>query len=199
MARASADPALRERGRALEARRVGSAMVSLSLDHHEMTLVLGAEVIVGRVGAIAIASAAVSRQHLLVARRGDDVVVRDLGSRNGTLVRGMALGGEALVGEGIDLLLGNEVPVVVRPAPELAGAVALEIGGTRYLAPLGPARLAVGAWRLERGADGWVELATDDGPPAFAGGMRLAARVTLLHGDAIGSERGGVAVLRMGG
>jgi hypothetical protein len=198
MARASNDPALRERSRAVEARRIASALVSLSIYDQDILLVLGVEVIVGRVGVVAIASAAVSRQHLLVARRGNDVVVRDLGSRNGTLVRGMALGGEALVGDGIDLLLGNEVPLVVRPAPELAGAVALGIGGTRYLAPLGPAHLAVGAWRLERGADGWVELVTDDDPPAFAGGMRLDARVTLLRGDAIGRERGGVPVLRMG-
>jgi hypothetical protein len=172
-------------------------LVNLSLSGECVKLVLGDEVIVGRTGAIAIASAAVSRQHLLVARRGTDVVVRDLGSRNGTRLRGVALGGEATVDDGIDLLLGNEVPLVVRPAPELPGAVALGIGGTRYLAPLGPARLPVGRWRLERGPDGWVELATDDDPPAFAGAMRLAARVTLLRGDAIACERGGLPVLRV--
>jgi hypothetical protein len=127
------------------------------------------------------------------------VVVRDLGSRNGTLLRGLALAGEATVGDAIELRLGKEVPLAVRPAPELAGWVALEIAGARYLAPLGPARLGVGAWRLERGADGWVELVTDDEPPAFAGALRLASRVTLLRGDAIAEERGGPAVLRVEG
>jgi hypothetical protein len=161
--------------------------------------VLGTEVIVGRVAAIAVASAALSRQHLTIARRGDDVVVRDLGSRNGTLLRGLALVGEAVVGDAIEVRLGKEVPLVVRPSTELPGAVALEIAGARYVAPLGPARLGVGAWRLERGEDGWLELATDDDPPAFAGTLRLAPRVTLLRGDAMSQERGGLAVLRVEG
>jgi len=199
MALASGDDAVRERGRGVEARRVAGEVVAVSLAGRQITMVLGAEVIVGRVAAIAVASAALSRQHLVVARRGGDVVVRDLGSRNGTLLRGLELAGEAVVGEGIELRLGKEVPLVVRPSTELAGAASLEIAGARYIAPLGDARLGVGAWRLERAPDGWVELATDDDPPAFAGALRLAPRVTLLRGDAISRERGGPAVLRVEG
>ena len=91
-----------------------------------------------------------------------------------------------------------EVSVAIRYHASLnPGAVALEIGGARYVAPLGPANLGVGAWRLERGPDGWVELRTDDDPPAFAGMLHLASRVTLLRGDVIARERGGAAVLRM--
>jgi hypothetical protein len=161
--------------------------------------VLGTEVVVGRVAAISVASAALSRQHLTIARRGNDVVVRDLGSRNGTLLRGLTLVGEAIVGDAIEVRLGKEVPLVVRPSTELPGAVALEIAGARYVAPLGPARLGIGAWLLERGTDGWVELRTDDDPPAFAGALRLAPRVTLLRGDAMSQERGGLAVLRVEG
>jgi hypothetical protein len=199
MALASGDEAVRERGRGVEARRIAGEVVAVSLAGRQITMVLGAEVIVGRVAAIAVASAALSRQHLAVARRGNDVVVRDLGSRNGTLLRGLALAGEAVVGEGIELRLGKEVPLVVRPSTELPGAVSLEIAGARYVAPLGDARLGVGAWRLERAPDGWAELATDDDPPAFAGALRLAPRVTLLRGDAISRERGGPAVLRVEG
>jgi hypothetical protein len=139
----------------------------------------------------------VSRQHLTIARRGEDVVVRDLGTRNGTLLRGLALAGEVRVGEGLELRLGKEVPLVVRPTDELPGAVALELAGARYVAPLGPARLGVGAWRLERGVDGWIELATDDDPPAFAGALRLAARVTLISGDRVARERGGEPVFEV--
>jgi len=197
MALTSGDDAVRERGRGVEARRVAGDLVTVSLGGREMRIVLGTEVIVGRVAAIAVASAALSRQHLTIARRGDDVVVRDLGSRNGTLLRGLALVGEAVVGDAIEVRLGKEVPLVVRPSTELPGAVALEIAGARYVAPLGPARLGVGAWRLERGEDGWLELATDDDPPAFAGTLRLAPRVTLLRGDAMSQERGGLAVLRV--
>ena len=199
MALASGDEAVRERGRGVEARRVSGEVVSVSLGGREMRVVLGTEVVVGRVAAIAVASAALSRQHLCIARRGSDVVVRDLGSRNGTLLRGLTLVGEATVGDAIEVRLGKEVPLVVRPSTELPGAVSLEIAGARYLAPLGPARLGVGAWRLERGPDGWVELVTDDDPPAFAGALRLATRVTLLRGDAMSEERGGPAVLRVEG
>jgi hypothetical protein len=186
----------------------------------ELTLALGDEIVVGRSpepggaransrgaeqttqtrvreGRIAIASAAVSRRHLAIARRGADVVVRDLGSRNGTTLRGMILAGEGevTVGERLELRLGREVPMVVSvvsPAPEgeVPGAVSIEIGGSRYLAPLGPASLGIGRWRLDRGEDDWVELSTDDAPPAFAAGLRLAPCITLLVGDAIAAERG---------
>jgi hypothetical protein len=199
LAKGSDDEAARERGRGLEERRVAGDVVAVRIDGHELTLVLGDEVIVGRVAAVAVASAAVSRQHVAVARRGDQVVVRDLGSRNGTLLRGLALAGEAVVGDAIEVRLGKEVPLVVRPSHELPGAVVLEVGGARYVAPLGPALLGIGAWRLERGADGWVELVTDDAPAAFAGVLQLAPRVTLVAGDAIARERGGAPVLGVGG
>lgn len=198
LASGSSDPAVRERGRGLEMRRVGGEVVRVNLEGRAMTLVLGTEVVIGRVGAIAVASAAVSRQHVAIARRGDDVVVRDLGSRNGTLLRGLALVGEAVVADAIEVRLGKEVPLLVRRATELPGAVVLEVGGMRYIAPLGPARLGVGAWRLERADDGWVELLTGDNPPAFAGAIQLAQTVTLLSGDAIARERGGAPILRLG-
>jgi hypothetical protein len=195
LARTATDASVRERGLGVEARRVAGGVVRVAVNDHAMQIVLGEEVVVGRVGALAIASSAVSRQHVAVGRRGADFVVRDLGSRNGTQLRGLAVAGEVIVGDGIELRLGREVPLVVRPASDIAGAVAIELGGTRYLAPLGPARLGVGGWRLERGSDGWVELATDDDPPAFQGALQLASRVTLLAGDAIARERGGAPVL----
>lgn len=198
LARGADDEGVKERGRSVEAARVSGDAVRVELMGRALTIVLGSEVLVGRVGAVSVMSAAVSRQHVAVARRGDDVVVRDLGSRNGTLLRGLMLTGEAVVGDGIEVRLGREVPLLVKPATELPGTVAIEVGGARYIASLGPARLGVGAWQLERGDDGWVELVTGDDPPAFAGRIQLAQRVTLLSGDAIARERGGVPVLRVG-
>lgn len=195
LARASTEELVREQGRRIEDRRVGGEVVSVTLQGRAVRLVLGAEIIVGRTATLSVASAAVSRQHVVVTRRGDDVVVRELGSRNGTLLRGLALAGEATVADGIELRLGKEVPLVVRPATELPGAIAIELAGRRYVAPLGPARLGVGAWRLERANDGWVELVTDDDPRAFAGAMQLGPRVTLLRGDAIATERQGPPLL----
>jgi hypothetical protein len=197
LARAATDEAVRERGRGVEARRLAGALVGITLHERSMRLVLGDEIVVGRTATISITSAAVSRHHVSVLRRGGDVVVRDLGSRNGTLLRGHALAGEAVVGDGIELRLGREVPLVVRPAAELASAVSVEVCGERYVAPLGPARLGVGAWRLEQASDGWVELVTDDDPAAFAAGLQLAPRVTLMGGDAIARERSGAPILRV--
>jgi hypothetical protein len=195
LARTSTDDAIRERGKGIESRRVSGDIVAVVLRGQRLLLVLGQEVVVGRTATLSVASAAVSREHVAIARRGQDVVVRDLGSRNGTLLRGLALAGEANVADGIELRLGKEVPLAVRPAVELPGAVSIEIAGARYLAPLGPARLGIGAWRLERGSDGWIELATDDQPPAFAGALQLASRVTLLAGDALGTDRQAAPVL----
>ena len=49
---------------------------------------------VSREGAIHVSSNAVSRQHLRIYREGDDVLVRDLSTRNGTQMRGINLAGE---------------------------------------------------------------------------------------------------------
>lgn len=196
-ARASTDAALRERVASVAARRVAADVVAVELHGRPARIALGEEVVVGRVAAISIASTAVSRRHVTVARRGGDIVVRDMGSRNGTTLRGLALAGEARVGDGIEVRLGNEVPMVVRPSDELAGAAVIELAGERYVAPLGPAALGVGAWALERGSDGWAELVTADSPPGFADAIQLAPRVTLLSGDAIAAERGGAVVLRV--
>jgi FHA domain len=181
----------------VEARRVTGDVVPLELRGRALRMVLGEEVVVGRVATLSIASTAVSRRHVVVARKGADIVVRDLGSRNGTTLRGLALAGEARVGEGIEVRLGNEVPMVVRPTDELGGAALIELAGERYLAPLGKATLGVGAWALERGDDGWAELVTSDSPPAFADTLQLSPRVTLLAGDAVAAERGGAVVLRV--
>jgi len=207
LARASEDDALRERGRALEVRRVTGSVVYATVSGRSVAIVLGERVVIGRapevsggdagLGAIWVPSTALSRRHVEIQRRGGVVVVRDLGSRNGTTIRGLSLAGDATVGDGIELRLGGDVPLVVRAGGELPNAVAIEIGGSRYLAPLGPALLGVGRWRLERGGEDWGELVTDDEPPAFAGELRLSARVALLAGDRFATERGGEAQLVM--
>jgi hypothetical protein len=201
LARASKDDALRERCRALEARRVAGSVVYVTVSGRRAAIVLGERIVVGRapeeggreagLGSIAVPSVALSRRHVAIERRGGDIVVRDLGSRNGTTIRGLTLAGDTVVGEGIELRLGRDVPLVVRPGDELPNSVAIEIAGARYTASLGPASLGIGRWRLERDREDWVELVTDDEPPAFAGELQLTPRVTLLVGDEIANARGG--------
>ena len=99
-----------------------------------------------------------------IARREGEVV----GSRPGEPQRNDAAGGAGPArsagragarGRGarrlpLELQLGAEVPLVLAPAEDLPGAVAIEIAGARYVAPLGPARLGIGAWRLEAAGAG---------------------------------------------
>jgi hypothetical protein len=188
-----------EQVRNLEARRLARPIVRAHLRGHAMNIVLGDEVRVGRTATIPVAASVVSREHVAIVRRGGDVFVRDLGGTNGTTLRGLMLasGGEARVGEGVEVRLGNQVPLVVQPTDELTGAVAVEVAGARYVAPLGPAKLGIGAWALERGTDGWVELSTGAESLAFAGALELAQRVTLLVGDAIATEREGQPVFEI--
>jgi hypothetical protein len=218
LARTSSDPGVRDRGFAVARAGVTGGVLRVVVAGSEMLLALGESIVLGRAprreeddlrtrareACIAISSAALSRRHVVVERRGDDFVVRDLGSRNGTSLRGLRLEGEAHVGEGLDLSLAGEVPVSLRPLREphaLAGALAVDVPAGRYVAPLGVAELPVGSrgrrWRLERGDDGWAELVTGDAPPAFAGALQLAPRVTLLVGDAIAAVRSGPPVLEV--
>lgn len=202
LARTIDDPGLRERARRLEAARIAQGVVPVTLLGNKATIVMGEEVMIGRaVGpheGISVASPAVSRKHVSIQRRGGAVLVRDIAHRNTTLLRGLPLSGEAPVGAGIELSLGGQVPLVVSPSSELPGALAIDISGVRYVAPLGPAMLGIGRWRLERGSDGWVELVTDDEPPAFHDSMQLFARITLVAGDAISRARSSAPVLELG-
>jgi hypothetical protein len=192
------DSIVKERAQAITGRRVRGPVARLSVKDTPIALVLGDEVVVGRTeGSLTIASHAISRKHVAIARAGDEVHVRDLGSRNGTQLRGMTLAGPVSIGAGLELSLGKEVPIKLAPTDALPGAIGIDLHGDRYVAPLGPARLGIGAWRLEVATDGWLELVTDDAPTALMDGMSLVARVTLLVGDVIASERGGPPVLRV--
>ncbi len=205
LARASPDEGVRARGAAVASRRAAGCIVRAAVRGHEILLVLGHDVVIGRdpprddprQGRIAVASAALSRRHVVVSRSGDEFAVRDLGSRNGTTLRGLTLAGDTRVGDGLELRLGREVPLSLHPATELAGSLAVEVCGTRYVVPLGAAPLGIGRWRLETGDDDWIELITEDAPPAFAGPLQLAPNVTLVVGDTIAAERGGAPVLEV--
>jgi pSer/pThr/pTyr-binding forkhead associated (FHA) protein len=194
------DIAAADQLKALRARRVTGPTVLVELNGVRIRLVLGDDVVIGRVeGAITIASHAVSRRHLAIARAGGAIVARDLSSRNGTELRGMPIAGDIPVGtgEGTELKLGGEVPVRVGPSADLPGSVAIDVGGARYVAPLGVARLGIGAWKLETSGDGWPELVTDEGPAAYLGETRIEARTPLLVGDAVARSPGEPSVLRV--
>ena len=177
-------------------RRLGP-IVRVEIGGKTATLVLGSEIVIGRSdGEIQIPSHAVSRKHLRIARRGSEVVVSDLQSRNGTTLRGIPIGGELPIGSGIEVLLGNEVPVRIAPSLDIEGAVSLSAGGVSYVASLGGAHLGVGDWALTIGAENWVDLAFTS-PTAFLGEVTLTSKLALLIGDEVAIERGGSCILKI--
>jgi hypothetical protein len=191
------DPLARSRAARLRGARVAGPVVRLTLRGERMVLVLGSEVTIGRTeGAITVASSALSRRHAQLLRVDGHVVVSDLGSRNGTQLRGLDLAHPLRIDEAVSLTMGALVPLKLAPSELLPSATTIEVAGERYVATLGEARLGVGEWELSAAGDGWVELVTR-GTPAFAAGMALADRVTLLRGDAVSSQRDGSTELRV--
>jgi hypothetical protein len=191
------DQAARERAQAIRARKALGPIASVVLSRKPLAIVLGDEVVVGRTeGTLLAPSHAVSRRHLRIARSDGAVVVTDLETRNGTQLRGMNVVGPLPVGDGLELKLGREVGVRIRPSTDLDGAVEIELGGKRYVAPLGPANLPIPGWRLDRGPDDWLELCCD-GTAAYFGDVALVERASLLVGDRIARVRGGEPVLEI--
>ena len=208
LARESPDDAtVRERVASLRARLARGPMVTFALGalgalgEERLTVAFGRELVVGRTeGTVLVPSSAVSRQHLAVTREEGGFFVRDLGSRNGTQLRGLPIRGALPVGEGLELRLGREVPVHVTPSALLAGAVQVEVPGQRVSSAFGPVVIAVGdgQWVLREGADGLIELSAK-APAAYLGDVALGDGTTLLVGDALAAERGGPARLRVVG
>jgi hypothetical protein len=184
------DRAADERARSIRARRAAGPQVALERRGERIVLVLGDEILVGRTeGAIQVSSQAVSRRHLVLGREAGCPVVRDLGSRNGTEMRGVRVAGTLPVNTDVGpmvLKLGSEVTLTISPSDAVAGALAIDVAGARYVVPLAKSvRVGVGEWALDVADDGWIELATGDAPPARLGSVRLGAKSELLVGDTI--------------
>jgi hypothetical protein len=196
------DPRLAEAARGIRARLLRGPMVELEIGGEVARWALGEEVTVGRGDAtLVVPSRAISRRHLRVARGPAGVFVEDLATVNGTLLAGARLVGPLPVGAGVTLRLGGEVPCVVTPVTLAGGAevFAIEVGGGRYLAALGP--LEVRGWRVAVEVtpdDAYVVLTTPEGHERpFLGTFQLAARIELCHGDEIRAARGGPVCLRV--
>jgi hypothetical protein len=193
-----ADEEVSDLARAIRARLARGPVVDLAIGGRASRYALGDAITVGRGDAtITVASRAISRTHLRVARGEAGVFVEDLGTRNGTFLAGARIAGPIPVGQGLRVELGGEIRCVITPRPE--GGVTIEVGGGAYVAPLG--ELSVGRFAVEHeriGDESYVVLRSEPGPPRPAlGTYELAPRVELAVGDAIGEGRGGPVVLRV--
>jgi len=175
---ANDDPSVADLVRRVRDSRVLGARVSLELEGNPLTVVFGNPVTLGRSNAsIVIASPAVSREHLAFGRSAEGPRVEDLGSSNGTLLRGVRLDAPLTVTARVELMLGGDVPVAIEPWGD--GGVVVECAGERLHLPLGP--FVVGQWQLRPGADEWLELAAHG--PACLSGLRVHGTIQLCRGD----------------
>jgi hypothetical protein len=171
--------------RDVESRRTIGPRIRLELDGKPNDLAFGDRVIVGRADAtLTVPSPAVSREHLELRSGASGPEVVDLGSRNGTLLRGVKLGASLVVHEPTELALGGEVPLVLTPLPD--GTLRIECGAETVHAPLGP--LLVGGLSFAIAEDGWLEL---ESTTAFLGGLRVNGKIELCHGDEISESADG--------
>jgi hypothetical protein len=187
----------RERASSLRARRAMGPVANVIVSGKRMALALGDEIVIGRSeGTLRVPSHSVSRRHVRIRRENGRIVMQDLESRNGTQLRGMNVMGALPMGEGLDLRLGKEVHLRIAPFEGIDGAISIDLAGATTIAPLGPARLGIGEWRVELASDGWLELVSGE-PPAFAGDVAMVPRTTLFVGDALACERGGPVMLEV--
>jgi hypothetical protein len=191
------DERLEDLSRAIRHRLVRGPTCGLVLDGEAAAVAFGERVTIGRGGAtIVVASRSVSREHIVVRREGDVVVVEDLGTRNGTFLAGARLGAPLPVGEGVSLMLGADLPCRIEPK---LGGVSIAVAGAVFVAPLGPLRH--GGWSLDVETDegeAYLVLESSADAPAFLGELLAARRIDLAAGDAVARARGGPVVLRVG-
>jgi len=125
----------------------------------------GAEIVFGRQAdcTVVVEDDALSRRHAAVRRRGDTVIVEDLGSRNGTRINGTPITGSRRVAAGDVVALGPVTAIVAASSPprgrqlatigELEERLDIEVErALRYRRPLGLAMI-----RLEGAGDAVID------------------------------------------
>lgn len=190
------DPALAELLRKLESRLPPRGRVVLEVGGARTVVIGKLPAVLGRAEAdVSLRGASVSRRHAEIdVAEGGALVVKDLDSRNGTLVRGVPIGGSMVVAGDTEVGLGDDV--AVRVARVGGESVAMEVTrgldrGTKIVAGRGALRLD-GLGASVDFVEGQATLHADAGVPCSLGPMSCAAPITLLIDDDI--EVGGVRV-----
>jgi pSer/pThr/pTyr-binding forkhead associated (FHA) protein len=172
--------------RRLEARLPPPSSVRLAVDGRRVRFVGRLPAVLGRGDVdVPIRGTSVSRRHAEIARRDGTLVIRDLDSRNGTLIRGLPIRGAIELSGETEVGLGDAVTLRVRPAG--ARGVVLEVlggfdRGEHVVVGEGDLRFAelAAAVRFE---DGWAVLDADPGVELTLGEQPCALPVHLLLED----------------
>lgn len=183
------DRSLADLARRLEARWLTGRRVVLRVDGRDVHFIGRASAVLGRDADVIVRGTSVSRRHTELERTPEGVRIRDLGSRNGTLVRGLPIAGELLADGETTIGLGDDVEV--RVIPEGAGMrLVVERGLDRDLvALLGVGTLPVpGLDATVAFPDGNATLYPPAGRALHLGEQRVAAPIVLLREDRITFE-----------
>ncbi len=148
---------------------------------------------------VVVRGTSVSRQHAEIAREGGRFVLRDRGSRNGTLVSGVPVAGALPIEGTLEVGLGEDVTLGVRVEGSacvvevlrgldrglvhVIGEGALGVPGAAAILEIGPDVVALSPLPGES-----VELT----PAGASAGRRVQGHIDLLRGDAI--DVGGVRI-----
>lgn len=166
-------------------------LVSLLLDGEERVLALPASVTVGRGDAtLMVPSPQISRLHVSIFRSESGVPsVRDLATKNGTLLGGARIGADLPIGSGLALKLGGEVACSITPEGE---HVRIEVGPHHVVAALGPFATAFGTVELaeQAGGEPFVVFRRAEGD-VFLNDLAIGPEIQLAEGDALADQRGG--------
>lgn len=171
--------------RRLEGRMPPPSRVKLDIAGQPVTFVGRLPAVIGRGEVdVRVRGTSVSRRHAEIAHEGGRLIIRDLDSRNGTLVRGLPIAGELELSGATEIGLGDDVRVDLAP---LDGAVAIHVrsGFDRG------AIFVLGAEALRHEGlggsiefpEGWAVLTADRGVELTLEGKTCALPVHLLFED----------------
>jgi tetratricopeptide (TPR) repeat protein len=192
VALAPEDAGLRQLLRRLE-ERWARAPVMLSVDGRRVGFTTHLPAILGRSEAdVVVRGTSVSRQHAEIALEGGRFVLRDRGSRNGTLVAGMPIASAMPIDGALEVGLGDDVGLSVRVA---GSACEIEVvrgldRGLRHVVGNGALMVPGVPATLELDDEGatLVPLPGETAELVLAGasaGRRVQGRIDLLRGDTI--------------
>ncbi len=181
------DPAITTSLRRLEKRFVIGSSVRLRVGEKRVRAVGRLPLVMGRSEAdLVLRGGSVSRRHAEIVEVGGGYVVRDLGSRNGTLVQGVPIARDLVVEGPIELGLGDDVLLQLRPS---AMAISLEV--VRGLDRGEVVAIGAGVVPIEelgalvRFEPERTTLAVAPGTRIGLGDRSVGAEVDLLRGDVL--------------
>jgi hypothetical protein len=187
VALAPEDTAIAEMLRRLEEKWPKGRRLRLDVGGKRVGLVGTLPATIGRSDAdLVVRGGSVSRQHCQIDRKGSQVVVRDLGSRNGTLVAGVPIAGEIALSGPTEVGLGDDVSVRVGP-----GERGITIDVVRGLdrgehVVVGERELRVRDVAATFSFHGDRAIVSPDhGVPMVLGAQPVAASIDLLYGDVV--------------